>query len=72
MSEKETKFPCLNQHIRKDYPVITDAVDDWIKRCMADKPHREDADNKVLHDSSLRIEKWFDKWFGQFKENKTP
>lgn len=56
---------------------IPKEVDDWLQRCMADKPDIILSDKETLweirhrqvpsHECWLH---WFDKWFGQFRNNK--
>ncbi len=54
----ETQFPHLNPFIREDYPLTTEAIEEWLKRCMADFPNLAVAEFHL----------WFYKWFSQFKE----
>ncbi len=65
---EETAFPYMNIHIRKDYPITTDAIEDWIKRCMDDW-----EEPKTVWDFYVeyqRLLKWRKKWFTQFRNEK--
>ena len=70
MSEdNETRFPHLNPNIREDYPITTDAVDDWFNRCMTDIPvvPVRTLDHKKEY---WRLSDWLMRWFEQFMEDK--
>ena len=50
----------FHTHLRKRM-VDAERVDAWIKRCIEDFPPSNYMDDANQH-------RWFDKWFGQFKE----
>ena len=62
----ETKFPlgfCYQEWV---FP--QDEVEEWFKRCMADRPNPDDYDAASGDDFMLFEQRWYVKWFGQFNE----
>ncbi len=75
-SYPSTSFPHLNQFIRKDYPLTTEAIDTWFKRCIADFPQvREykdgDEAGNVGGHYYIDTQKWLETWFSQFQSSPT-
>lgn len=60
----ETNFPYLTRYLRRDYPETTNAIDDWFKRCLTDKPSSLRAES--IKDWGPLMAQWVDRWFLQF------
>ena len=70
---EDTKFPesikdyTSNDGLLTEF-VETEDIQDWFKRCMDDRPNPDDYDASAWDDFMLFEERWYVKWFGQFKE----
>jgi len=49
----------------------SEEVDDWFKRCVEDKPKITLLNHHRHIPSHEYWDYWFEKWFGQFKEETT-
>jgi len=68
--DSDTDFPIhwdsfeCGEYFDKQY------IEDWIKRCMDDKPNLPDG--KLFSERfmmfGIEMYKWYEKWFKQFKE----